>query len=47
MLEVAGSVALSIFLTVSLFLTIYTLAYGGIVLLIKAVQKIKAHIKKT
>ena len=41
MWEPAGAVALSIFLTVSLFLTVYGLAYLGIKLLLKAIKNIK------
>ena len=44
MWEPAGAVALSIFLTVSLFLTVYGFAYFGTKLLLKAAKEIKKMI---
>jgi len=42
--EPAAAVALSIFLTVSLFLTVYGLAYFGIILFLKGIKGIKKQI---
>ena len=47
MWEPAGAVALSIFLTVSLFLTVYGLAYVGIKICLKMIKDIKRLIKET
>ena len=44
MWEPAGAMALSIFITVSLFLTVYGLAFLGLTLLIKAIKSIKQQI---
>ena len=44
--EPASAVALSIFLTVSLFLTVYGLAYLGVKLFLKAIKNIKKQIKE-
>jgi hypothetical protein len=44
MWEPAGAMALSIFLTVSLFLIIYGLAFLGVTLLIKSIKSIKQQI---
>jgi len=44
MWEPAGAMALSIFITVSLFLAVYGLAFLGVTLLIKAVKSIKNKI---
>ena len=46
MWEVAGAVALSIFFTVTLFFTIYGLAYFGIMKSIDAIKRIKKKIKE-
>jgi len=46
MWEPALAVALSIFLTITLFLTIYGFAYLGIVMMIKTVKSIKKQIIK-
>tara|TARA_R110000868_G_scaffold121004_3_gene321054 strand:- start:326 stop:487 length:162 start_codon:yes stop_codon:yes gene_type:complete len=42
--EPATAMAFSIFITVSLFLTVYGLAYLGVILLIKAVRSIKKQL---
>ena len=47
MWEPASAVALSIFLTVTLFLTVYGLAYMGIKLFLKMTSNIKKIIKET
>ena len=46
MWEPAGAVALSIFLTVTLFLTVYGLAYFGIKLFLKMVRDIGKILKE-
>ena len=43
--EPAGAMALSIFLTVTLFLTVYGLSYWGIKLFLKGLSSIKKQIK--
>mgnify|MGYP003679301515 CR=1 FL=1 len=44
MWEPAAAMAFSIFLTVSLFLIVYGLAFLGVMLLIKAIKSIKQQI---
>lgn len=44
MWELASAVALSIFLTVSLFVTVYGLAYLGLTLSIMAIKSIKKQL---
>ena len=47
MFEVAGTVALSIFLTCTLFFAVYGLAYLGIVWSFGLIKKIKEKIKES
>jgi len=46
MWEPAGAVALSVFLTCTLFFVVYGLAYLGIISSMKLVSKIKKRYKK-
>ena len=46
MIKVAGTIALSIFLTCTLFFVIYGLSYVGMMWSIKLIKKIKNKIKE-